>query len=305
MFSNRQLVLLANPMKQILFLFVPLSVAILFLSSGCAQPGRSNSETGSFKGPVGLQLYSLREQFKKDVPGTLDEVKSYGIKYVELAGTYGMPPADFKAELTKRGLVPIGAHFGFEKYRDDLGSVVREAEALGLKYSGCAWIPHSGNFDEKTCHQAAEVFNKAGAALAKKGIKFFYHTHGYEFQPYKDGTLFDELLAKTDPKLVSYEMDIFWIVHPGQDPAQLLAKYPNRFALMHLKDMKKETPTGLLTGSSDVRNDAALGTGKIDMPGVLKAAKKIGVKYYFIEDESPWSEQQIPVSLEYLKQVRW
>jgi sugar phosphate isomerase/epimerase len=100
-------------------------------------------------------------------------------------------------------------------------------------------------------------------------------------------------------------MDIFWIVHPGQSPARLLEKYGKRWELMHLKDMKQGTPTGLLTGHSDVTNDATLGTGKIDLNSALHAAKKAGVKWYFIEDESPVSERQIPESLKYLEQVRF
>src|SRR6478672_10865637 len=96
----------------------------------------------SFKGPVGLQLYSLREQFGKDVPGTLDEVKKFGIKYAELAGTYGLSPEKFTQELAARGIKPIGAHFAYERYRDDAEGVAKEAKALGLEYAGCAWIPH-------------------------------------------------------------------------------------------------------------------------------------------------------------------
>jgi sugar phosphate isomerase/epimerase len=276
---------------------------IFLLSIGAAVAGPGTGP--SFKGPIGLQLYSLREQFKKDVPGTLDEVKKWGIKYVELAGTYGMPPEKFKAELDKRGLEPISAHFAYEKYRDDVESIVTEAKALGLKYAGCAWIPHEGDFTEKTCREAITVFNKAGEALAKHGINFFYHTHGYEFQPHGQGTLLDMLITDTNPQHVSYEMDIFWIVHPGQDPVKLLDKYPHRWELMHLKDMKKGTPTGLLTGHSDVTNDAALGAGQMDLPAILRAAKKAGVKWYFIEDESPVSEQQIPQSLGYLEQVKF
>ena len=259
----------------------------------------------SFKGPVGLQLYSLREQFKKDVPATLDEVKSFGIKYAELAGTYDMPPEKFKAELAKRGIEAVSGHFPYEKYRDDVESIAKEAEALGLKYAGCAWIPHEGRFDEKTCREAIEVFNKAGEALAKHNIKFFYHTHGYEFQPYGDDTLFDLLMKETKPELVSYQMDIFWIVHPGKDPVRLLKKYSGRWELMHLKDMRKGTATGMLSGSSPVTNDVALGTGQMDIPEILKAAKKAEVKWYFIEDESPTSEKQIPVSLKYLEQVKF
>jgi sugar phosphate isomerase/epimerase len=259
----------------------------------------------SFKGPIGLQLYSLREQFGKNVSGTLDEVKSFGIKYAELAGTYGLTPDKFKAELAARGIKPISAHFGYERYRDDAEGVAKEAKELGLEYAGCAWIPHTGDFDEKTCREAIAVFNKAGEVMAKHGLKFFYHVHGFEFQPHGQGTLLDLLFQETNPKYVNYEMDIFWIVFPGQNPVGLLEKYPNRWRLMHLKDMRKGTLTGALTGGTDVKNDAALGQGLMDLPAILRAAKKVGVKWYFIEDESPWSEKQIPESLHYLEQVKF
>ena len=258
-----------------------------------------------FKGPIGLQLYSLREQFAKDVPSTLDQVRSFGFEYVELAGTYNLSPEKFKEQIDARGLKPISGHFPFERYRDDPDGIARDAKALGLQYAGCAWIPHQDPFDEKTCREAIKVFNHAGEALGKHGVKFFYHTHGYEFQPHGKGTLFDLLMAETDPKFVRYEMDVFWIVHPGQDPVKLLNDYGARFELMHVKDMRKGTPTGLLTGHSDVANDVALGTGTLDWPAILKAAKTAGVKWYFIEDESPSSVQQIPQSLRHLEQVKW
>src|SRR5215471_844701 len=247
-------------MKMNLKLFIlGLGAAISFAGA----PATHAAPTGigpDFKGPIGLQLYSLREQFKKDVPGTLDEVKKFGFKYAEVAGTYDLPPEKFKQELETRGIQPIGAHFAYERYRDDPEGVAREAKALGLKYAGCAWIPHEGDFDEKKCREAIGVFNKAGEAMAKHGLKFFYHVHGFEFQPYGQGTLLDLLFKETDPKHVSYEMDIFWIVFPGQDPVKLLHKYSKRWELMHLKDMRKGTKTGLLTGGTDVKNDAALGS---------------------------------------------
>ncbi len=281
-----------------------LLAASLLAGVNLASAGSVGTGPG-FKGPVGLQLYSLRNQFQKDVPGTLNEVQGWQVRYVELAGTYGMAPDKFKQELAQRGLQPISAHFAFERYRDDAEGVAREAEALGLKYAGCAWIPHNGDFDEKTCREAIAVFNKAGEALAKHGLKFFYHVHGYEFQPYGQGTLLDLLITETSPKFVSYQMDIFWIVFPGQDPVKLLQKYGKRWELAHLKDMRKGTPTGSLSGGTDVKNDAALGSGLMDLPAILKAAKKAGVKWYFIEDESPWSEQQIPESLRYLERVKF
>jgi sugar phosphate isomerase/epimerase len=307
-FAPAKDLLLNMRMKSHFSFFIPgILFTTLIFFAGCANtPAGPTVGTGpSFKGPIGLQLYSLRAQFAKDVPGTLDVVKSFGIKYVELAGTYNLSPAEFKSQLDSHGLVPISGHFGFDLYRDHLDEVVRDAEALGLKYAGCAWIPHKGDFDEKTCREAAAVFNHAGEVLAQHGIKFFYHTHGYEFQPHGDGTLFDLLMAETNPKYVHYQMDIFWIVFPGQDPAKILAKYGHRFELMHLKDMRKGLATGSLSGGTDVRNDVALGTGQIDMVSVLRAAKKAGIKWYFIEDESPDSEQQIPVSLRYLEQVKW
>ena len=285
------------------------SLAILALAAVSANTSTvKQHETGigaSFKGPIGLQLYSLRAQFAKDVPATLDQVRGFGIKYVELAGTYQLPPEKFREQLEAKGLKAVSAHFPFERFRDDLEGVIREAKALGLQYVGCAWIQHQGAFDEKTCRQAIAVFNRAGEALAKQGMKFFYHTHGYEFEPHGGGTLFDLLMTETKPEFVSCEMDVFWIVHPGQDPVKMLNKYGSRFQLMHVKDMKKGTPTGLLTGSSDVNNDVVLGTGVMDWPAILKAAKKAGVKWYFIEDESQTSAEQIPQSLQYLERVRF
>ena len=298
-------------MKTILLLL--LSGSVLFfvqiVSNSFPIATRTNAQRTagvgpSFKGPIGLQLYSLRDQFAKDVPGTMDQVQKFGIKYVELAGTYGLTPEKFKEQLDARGLKAISGHFSYEQCRDHIEDVARDAKVLGLQYVGCAWIPHKDPFDEKTCREAAAVFNRAGEALAKHGLKFFYHTHGYEFLPYGNGTLFDLLMAETKPEFVRFQMDIFWVVNPGQDPVKLLEKYGKRFELMHLKDMKKGTPHDT-TGHSDVTNDVTFGTGMIDLPAVLRAAKKNGVKWYFVEDESPTSVEQIPQSLRFLERVKF
>jgi sugar phosphate isomerase/epimerase len=250
---------------------------------------------------IGLQLYSLRNQLATNVPGTLGEIKGWGIKNVELAGTYNLTPEQFKTQLDAHGLKAVSGHFSYDRLRDDVEGVARDAKILGLQYVGCAWIPHDGAFNEKACREAITVFNQAGEALAKHGLKFFYHVHGYEFQPYQGGTLLDLIMSGTNPKFVNFQMDVFWIVHPGQDPVTLLEKYGQRWQLMHLKGMRDGTPTGLLTGHTDVTNDVAVGTGKIDYKPVLQAAEKLGVKWYIIEDESPSSEQQIPQSLHYLE----
>jgi sugar phosphate isomerase/epimerase len=280
-------------------------VCLLIFSAAVAAEDGSGGQSNGFQGKLGLQLYSLRAQFAKDVPGTLDKVRDMGFKYVETAGTYGMSPEKFRKECEARGLTIISAHMGYERFRDDPEGAAKEARALGVKYAGCAWIAHSGPFSEKGCRDAIKVFNSAGETLAKHDIKFFYHTHGYEFQPYGSGTLFDLLMSETKPEFVTYEMDIFWVVHGGQNPVTLLEKYKGRFELAHLKDMKIGTPINLLTGSTDVKNDVAMGTGQIQYRKILPAAEKAGVKWYFIEDESPSSEEQIPQSVRYLREVKW
>jgi len=116
----------------------------LACASGSLALAATTGIGSSFKGPIGLQLYSLRDQFPKDVPGTLDEVKKMGFRYAELAGTYGLTPDQFKAQLAARGIEPIAAHFSYDEYRDNPEAVALKAKELGLKYSGCAWIPHQG-----------------------------------------------------------------------------------------------------------------------------------------------------------------
>ena len=296
---------ISQNMKRNLLLLLLLLACVALTSLPKAETvTQAYSTAPAFKAPVGLQLYSLREQFKADVGRTLDQVRAFGITHVELAGTYGSAPETFKQQLDARQLKAVSAHFSYEQFRDQIETVAREAKVLGVEYAGCAWIPHRDPFDEKTLREAAAVFNRAGEALAKHGIKFFYHSHGYEFLPYRDGTLFDLLMAETKPEYVRIEMDVFWVVHPGHDPVKLLEKYGKRVDLMHVKDMKQGTPRAF-TGQSDVTNNVVVGTGIIDWPSVFRAAKKAGVKWYFIEDESPASVEQIPQSLRYLEQFKF
>jgi len=134
-------------------------------------PAADNVGTGpSFKGPVGLQLYSLRGEFTRNVPSTMEKVRDYGFKIVETAGTYNLSPAKFKELLDKNNLKAVSGHFPFERYRDDVEGIASDAKTIGLEYVGCAWVPHEGDFDEKECRMAIDIFNKAGEALKKHNL---------------------------------------------------------------------------------------------------------------------------------------
>jgi sugar phosphate isomerase/epimerase len=282
-------------------LLLALSLCLLSL------PVHAADAPGSFHGVAGLQLYSLRDQFKSDgVPATLDRAMSFGVVEVETAGTYGLPAEDFRKELDKRGLKPISGHFQYDALKKDLAGAIHDAKALGLQYAICPWISHDvADFTEADAHRAATDFNQWGEAFRKEGISFGYHCHGYEFQPRDDGsTLFDLIVAETKPEFVLFEMDVFWVTSPGVDPVKLLEKYPTRWQLMHLKDMRKGARTGVYTGHAPLSDDVPLGTGQVNWPAVLSTAAKIGVKHYFIEDESATSVEAIPKSLAYLETLQ-
>lgn len=163
---------------------------------------------------------------------------------------------------------------------------------------------HRQPFTLAHAEKTAEEFDRIGRELREThGLTFCYHNHGYEFVPHGDGTLFDVLLAKTDPNYVGIELDLLWAFFPGQDPAKLLEKHGSRIKLIHLKDLRKGVK-GDASGKIPVENDVALGTGQLDLPGILRAANKAGVEHYYIEDESPSIDVQVPQSIAYLKSLK-
>jgi sugar phosphate isomerase/epimerase len=250
---------------------------------------------------IGLQLYSLRNEFKTDVPGTLALIKKWNIKLIEGGGTYGLSADEYKKLLAQNNLQMVSYGASFEELEKNPQQVADNAKAFGAKYIMCAWIPHKeGGFTMDEMNKAISVFNAAGKVLAGNGLKFCYHPHGYEFRPYGNGTQFDYLISKTDPRYVNFEMDVFWVKHPGQDPVALLKKYPKRFLMLHLKDRAPGTP-GNQEGHAPDESNVILGKGDVGIAAVMKEAKRIGIKYAFIEDESPKAVEQIPQSLEYLK----
>jgi len=264
---------------------------------------------GDFGGPLGVQLWSFREAFKGgDIAGTLARVHALGFREVELAGTYGLSAEAFRALLDSAGLRATSMHVGYDRLRDSLPVVLAEAKVLGVPYVGTAWIPHpEGPFTLAHARDAAADFDRWGKAARADGLQFFYHLHGFEFEPAGDGTLpFDVLVQETDAEAVKFEMDVFWTALPGVDPAALLGQYPGRWRLMHLKDMKQGVALGVHTGSADPDStEVPVGTGQIDYRAVLRAAKAAGVEKYFVEDETVDPFATIPASTRWLEAVKY
>ena len=262
----------------------------------------SAAAAGPPSGHLGLQLWSLHAQFKQDVTSTLATVRSFGFTTVETAGTYGLTAGEFRSRLDAHGLVPVSAHFSYEQLAKDLPGSIAQARALGVEYIVVPWIPHQpGHFGADEARAAAATFNAWGAAVRAGGMKFAYHTHGYEFAGGGSETAFDVLVRSTRPDLVFFEMDVYWVAHAGVDPTRLLEEYAGRWRMLHLKDLRIGAPTND-TGAAPPGDIVAVGKGQIAWPAVLDAARKAGVVYYFIEDESVAPLLGIPESLRYLGQ---
>jgi sugar phosphate isomerase/epimerase len=266
--------------------------------------GAQEEITTVLNGPVGLQMWSLREYLPKDLAGTLAKVRAMGFREVEGAGLWNHTVAELKAALDAAGLRCQSAHMGFERLRDDAPGAFAEATALGARWVVCPWIPHDKEFTRDDALKSAESFNTFAAAANAAGLRFAYHGHGYEMLPSPEGTRFDTLAQNTDPKRVFFQVDVFHTLHGGANPVDLINRYAGRVTSLHLKDLKKGVAITKGTGTATADVDVPLGTGQVDWPGVLRAAVKAGASLYYVEDESadPWGH--IPQSQQYLKSLK-
>jgi sugar phosphate isomerase/epimerase len=257
------------------------------------------------KGVVGLQLWSLRESLPKDLAGTLSKIRAMGFEQVEGAGLWGHTVKDVRAALDAAGLKCPSAHMGDERLRDDMAGAFAEARAMGASWIVCPWITHGQAFTRDDAMKAAELFNRVGKAAAADGLHFGYHTHGYEFVPSPDGTLFDTLAKNTDPETVAFQIDLLHTFHGGGDPVAIIGQQGRRVASLHLKDLKKDVPRKAGAAGAAPDEEAPVGSGQVDMPAVFRAAAKAGTAYYFVEDESRDPLGNIPKSVAYLETVKF
>nr|WP_294897884.1 family 16 glycoside hydrolase [uncultured Pedobacter sp.] len=252
----------------------------------------------------GVVSFTYRHSFEKNFSATLDTIKSLGITNIEFSNLFGQKAEDIKKMLDERGMICTSFGVNYEDLVKNTDIVGENAKKLGANFVRVAWIPHNKTtLTLETIKQTVTDFNTAGKLLKDKySLTFCYHNHGFDMQTYHGQTFFDYLMANTNPDDVSFELDILWAFHPGKDPVELMKKYGSRFKLMHVKDLRSGIQ-GNLTGTTPVENDVALGSGQINIPAVIKEAQKIGIKYFYIEDESKAVNLQVPVSLTFLKNL--
>lgn len=258
---------------------------------------------------LGIQMWSLRETAKNDPLKALDLVRDYGLKEIETAGLGDLSAEQYAAELKKRSLVAIATHAGYEALQKNLAGEIATAKALGASYIVCPWIPHDkeAGFTEELAREVAANFNTWGNTVREAGLKLGWHPHGFEFVPSNAGggkTRFDLVAELTDPANLVLEMDVFWVVHAGQDPVKLLKKYGGRWELIHVKDMRAGAETGFATGGAPATDNVAVGAGRIDWKAVLGTAQQVGARHYIIEDETPAPLTNIPQSVKFLRGLK-
>jgi sugar phosphate isomerase/epimerase len=230
--------------------------------------------------PVGLQLYSVRDLLPKDFDGTLHKVAAAGYTEVEAAGYYKRTAAEFRHSMDQAGLRCISTHHSMSQLSPHLDELIEYGHNLGLTYIVCPSPTRKdpkarGELNLEDWRWVAGELNRIGEKVKAAGMTFGYHNHGPEFGT-EDGVVFyDELLRLTDPKLVVFEMDCGWVYSAHRNPLDYLSKTPERFPLLHVKDMER--------GANGQEHSAVLGRGTMDYVPIIRAAT--GLRHYFVEQE--------------------
>jgi sugar phosphate isomerase/epimerase len=264
-------------------------------------------------GPIGLQLYSVRDLMKADFTGTLQKIADIGFREVEFAGLFERTPKDVRALLDKIGLKAPASHVDWATVENKLPETLETARILGHQFLIVPWIGEAERKQPDIWKKAADLFNKAGKESQKAGIQFAYHQHGFEFVPSAalGGKLpYDYLLETTDPALVKMELDICWTVAAEQDPVAYFTKHPGRFPLVHVKDWLKDGKEAsayagaLGPGTKFTGQMANVGSGSIDWKRIFAQADKGGVKHFIVEHDNPKSPfDDLGASYAYLRNL--
>ncbi len=244
---------------------------------------------------IGLQLYTVRGEMERGVDATLARVAEVGYQEVEFAEYFGHEPKAVRAALDVVGLSAPSAHVPFESLGDPWRKALDDAQVVGHRYLVVPWIPE----DRRSLdgyRRVAELFNRSGEEARKAGVQFGYHNHNFEFPLVEGHVPYDVLLEATDPQLVQFELDLYWITAAGSDPLAYFARYPGRFAMVHVKDMDGTPQHGM----KDV------GSGVIDFKGIFARRQQAGIRHFFVEHDNPASPfDSIRASFDYLRHLEF
>jgi sugar phosphate isomerase/epimerase len=258
----------------------------------CGSAGRLRATP--LGGPIGIQLYAVKDELRAHVAATLRTIHEIGFGEVETAGFTGLPAQQFRGLLDDAGLACPSAHLQFDAR--DLGAAFAQAHALGVRYAASGSLraalssaagtsaPPTGGMSLDEAQRTAELANRIGEQARRADLQYVYHNHDFEFAAQPGGAIgYDVLLRETDPGLVQFEIDCGWMVVGGRDPRDYFGHYPGRFPLIHVKDFLPAAAHG------DAHPGAELGHGMIDYGPIFAAAEKAGLKHYFAEQEGPFT----------------
>lgn len=261
-----------------------IAIAALFmLNMGCNNQQKTEDTSGTTetvakddtKSGIGVQIYSVRDALKEDFAGTMKKVGDIGFDYVEGYGMdmdgniYGMAPEEYSKIVEDSGMKLVSCHVSYFT-PEQAPKLIEASKAAGIEYLIVSYLGEEHRSDYR---KVAENFNAVGKLFKDAGIEFGYHNHAFEFEKQGDEVPLEILLKETDPELVTFELDLYWVVKGGHDPMRLINEYPGRFSLYHVKDADENL------------DQTTVGTGTIDFEALLNAKEKAGLEYYFVEDE--------------------
>ncbi|HMI46513.1 MAG TPA: sugar phosphate isomerase/epimerase [Gemmatimonadaceae bacterium] len=245
---------------------------------------------------VGLQLYTVRDLMKADLPGTLRKVARIGYKEVEFAGYFGRSPAQIRALLKQNGLTSPSSHIGLDILEKDPVKAFADAKAIGHQWATVPWLPEERRKTVDDWNRIIDLLNRLGPQAKAAGLRLAYHNHDFEIRPVNGVRPLDMMLDKTDPSLVDFEMDLYWVVFGGGDPIDFFNRHPKRFAMVHVKDSAGPPDNKMVD----------VGKGTIDFPKIFAQSDKAGIKHYFVEHDQPADPiATIRNSYQYLHAVRY
>jgi sugar phosphate isomerase/epimerase len=291
--------------------FLENSVATALLTS---VPSRAFASAPHQIDKIGVQLYTARDAMKADVPGTLAKIAAIGYKEMEFAGYFGHSAKDISDLLKKNGLTSPSTHVGYDIVETKLPETIETAHTIGQTYIVCPYIDEKIRTTADGWKKIVDTFNQAGETCKKAGVQFAYHNHWWEFEPDKalgGKFAYDYLLESTDKNHVKMELDLCWISVAGQDPVAYFKKYPGRFPLVHVKDMKalpKVSPDQLATYNMKPIEEgmSSVGDGVIDWKRLFASAEVGGIKHYFVENDFPKDAfGNLAASYTYLAKLRF